>query len=84
MLLRVTPVTGVGRELKSKKLTSRFTGPYQISERVTEDAYRVALPPKLSNFHDVFHVSQLRKYILDGQCYLLRWRRCLYGSWIVK
>ena len=28
-------------------------------------AYRVALPPSLSNLHDVFHVSQLRKYILD-------------------
>lgn len=28
-------------------------------------AYRVALPPYLSNIHDVFHVSRLRKYILD-------------------
>ena len=28
-------------------------------------AYRVALPPNLSNLHDVFHVSQLRRYILD-------------------
>ena len=27
--------------------------------------YRVALPPNLSNFHDVFHVSQLQKYISD-------------------
>ncbi|XP_057760412.1 uncharacterized protein LOC130980784 [Arachis stenosperma] len=25
-------------------------------------AYQVALPPRLSNLHDVFHVSQLRKY----------------------
>ena len=28
-------------------------------------AYRVALPPNLSNLHDVFHVSQLWKYISD-------------------
>ena len=28
-------------------------------------AYRVALPPELSNLHDVFHVSQLRKYVSD-------------------
>lgn len=27
--------------------------------------YRVALPPFLSNLHDVFHVSQLRTYIPD-------------------
>lgn len=28
-------------------------------------AYRVAFPPDLLNSHDVFHVSQLQKYILD-------------------
>ncbi len=28
-------------------------------------AYQLALPPRLSNLHDVFHVSQLRKYIPD-------------------
>ena len=26
-------------------------------------AYRVGLPPHLSNLHDVFHVSQLQKYV---------------------
>ena len=64
VFLRVTPVTGVGRTLKSKKLTSRFIGLYQISDRVGNVAYKVALPPNLSNLHDVLHVSQLRKYIL--------------------
>jgi len=28
-------------------------------------AYRVGLPPRPSNLHDVFHVSQLRKYVAD-------------------
>ena len=28
-------------------------------------AYRVGLPPHLSNLHDVFHMSQLRKYVAD-------------------
>ena len=28
-------------------------------------AYQIALPPSLSNLHNVFHVSQLRKYIRD-------------------
>jgi len=65
VFLRVTPVTGVGRALKSKKLTPRFIGPYQISERDGTAAYRVGLPPHLSNLHDVFHVSQLRKYVAD-------------------
>ena len=56
---------GVGRALKSKKLTPRFIGPYQISNRVGGIAYRVALPPNILNLHDVFHVSQLQKYIAD-------------------
>ena len=29
-------------------------------------AYRVDLPPNLSNLHDVFHVSQLWRYISDS------------------
>jgi hypothetical protein len=65
VFLRVTPMTGVGRALKSKKLTPRFIGPYQILERIGTVAYRVGLPPHLSNLHDVFHVSQLRKYVAD-------------------
>ena len=28
-------------------------------------AYQIALPPSLSNLHNVFHVSQLRKYTRD-------------------
>ncbi|XP_050909712.1 uncharacterized protein LOC127123545 [Lathyrus oleraceus] len=58
-------VTGVGRVLQSKKLTPHFIGPFQILHRVGEVAYRVALPPYISNLHNFFHVSQLRKYILD-------------------
>ncbi|GAU45188.1 hypothetical protein TSUD_178810 [Trifolium subterraneum] len=65
VFLRVTSTTGVGRALKSKKLTSKFIGPYQISERIGKVAYRIALPITLSNLHDVFHVSQLRKYVSD-------------------
>lgn len=37
--------------------------PYQIIERIGEVAYRLALPPFLSEMHDVFHVSQLQKFI---------------------
>ena len=29
-------------------------------------AYRLALPPSLDGVHDVFHVSQLRRYVRDG------------------
>ncbi|XP_050908062.1 uncharacterized protein LOC127121651 [Lathyrus oleraceus] len=65
VFLRVTPVTGVGRALESRKLTLRFIGPYQTSEKVGDVAYRITLSPSLANLHDVFHVSQLRRYITD-------------------
>ncbi|XP_020236969.1 uncharacterized protein LOC109816383 [Cajanus cajan] len=58
-------VPGVGRALKSRKLTPRFIGPYQILKRIGEVAYQIALPPSLSNLYSVFHVSQLRKYVHD-------------------
>jgi len=47
-------------------LTPRFVGPFEIIEKVGVVAYRIALPPSLSNLHDVFHVSQLRKYVYDA------------------
>jgi len=65
MFLRVTRTTGVGRALRSKKLSPKFLGPYQISRRIGLMAYEIALPPQLENLHPVFHVSQLRKYVFD-------------------
>ncbi|XP_027364443.1 uncharacterized protein LOC113871550 [Abrus precatorius] len=65
VFLKVMPVTGIGRAMKSKKLTSRFIGPYQILRRIGNVAYQIDFPPFLSNIHDVFHVSQLKKYIPD-------------------
>jgi hypothetical protein len=43
------------------KLAPCYIGPYKILERYGEMSYKLELPPKLSEFHDVFHVSQLRK-----------------------
>jgi len=33
--------------------------------RIRPVAYEIALPPHLANLHNVFHVSQLRKYMPD-------------------
>ena len=65
LFFRVTLITGIGRALKSQKITPRFVGPYQIAERIGELSYQITLSPSLVNLHDVFHVSQLRRYILD-------------------
>jgi len=66
VFFRVNPVTSVGRALTCWKLTPRFVGPFEIIEKVGVVAYRIALPPSLSNLHNVFHVSQLRKYVYDS------------------
>ncbi|MCI36849.1 hypothetical protein A2U01_0058072, partial [Trifolium medium] len=51
---------------KTKKLCPRYVGPFQITERVGEVAYRLALPLTISGMHDVFHISQLRKFVPDS------------------
>ena len=50
---------------KRGKLSPRFIRPFEILERVGTVAYRLALPPSMSGFHEVFHVSMLWRYIPD-------------------
>ncbi|KAH9751613.1 hypothetical protein KPL71_014358 [Citrus sinensis] len=65
VFIRISPWKEVLRFRKRGKLSPRYIGPYEIIERIGPLAYRLALPPKLSRIHDVFHVSMLRKYIYD-------------------
>ncbi|XP_028801209.1 uncharacterized protein LOC114756428 [Neltuma alba] len=64
-MLRACVLDFKGRSLKSKKLSPKYIGPFQILSKVGPVAYKVALPPNLSMIHDVFHVSQLKKYQPD-------------------
>ena len=65
VFLKVSPWKGVLRFGRRGKLRPRYIGPYEIIARVGTVAYRLDLPPELSKVHNVFHVSMLRKYILD-------------------
>ncbi|KAL2252851.1 UNVERIFIED_CONTAM: Transposon Tf2-11 polyprotein [Sesamum indicum] len=47
------------------KLSPRYIGPYEILERVGPLAYQLALSTELSQTHDVFHVSMVRRYRSD-------------------
>jgi hypothetical protein len=59
--LKVSPLRGMKRFKVKGKLSPRFVGPFKVFRRVGEMAYLLELPDKLSDVHDVFHVSQLKK-----------------------
>ena len=65
VFLKVAPMKGVMRFRKKGKLSPRYIRPFEILERMGKVAYKLALPPKLSTVHNVFHVSMLRRYVLD-------------------
>ena len=48
---------------KRGKLSPRYIGPFEILECTGKVAYRLALPPKMSGVHNVFHISMLRKCV---------------------
>ena len=65
MFLWVSPMKGVMGFGKKGKLSPCYIGPFEIQDRVGVVADHLALPPKLSMTHLVFHVSMLQKYLLD-------------------
>jgi hypothetical protein len=59
--LKVSPMRDLRCFKVRGKLALRFIGPFKILENRGEVAYQLELPPQLSDVHDVFHVSQLKK-----------------------
>ncbi|KAA0055443.1 pol protein [Cucumis melo var. makuwa] len=64
VFLKVAPMKGVLR-FNKKELSPRFVGPFEILDWIGPLAYHLALSPSFSAVHDVFHVSMLRKYVID-------------------
>ncbi|KAI3670385.1 hypothetical protein L1987_87976 [Smallanthus sonchifolius] len=70
VLLKISPWKGVIRFGKKGKLAPRYVGPFKILERIGKVAYKLELPPELSNVHPTFHVSNLKKCLTDENLHI--------------
>ncbi|WZZ44999.1 hypothetical protein YC2023_041258 [Brassica napus] len=68
--LKMRTFQGGSKTRKLKKLKPRYMGPYPIVERIGAVAYRLQLSAELSDFHDVFYVSVLRKVVREPELIL--------------
>ena len=59
--LKVSPIRGLRRFKVKGKLSPRYIGPFKILARKGEVAYELELPSQLSDVHNLFHISQLKK-----------------------
>jgi hypothetical protein len=59
--LKVSLMRGLRHFKVRGKLAPRFIGPFRILEKRGEVAYQLELLPQLSDVHDVFQVSHLKK-----------------------
>lgn len=72
VFLSVSPMRGVTRFGRKGMLIPRYIGPFEIIYIVGEVPYELVLPQDFDVVHPIFHVSILRKYILDHS-QILRW-----------
>jgi hypothetical protein len=58
---KVSPLRGTRRFKVKGKLAPRYVGPFKIISHKGEGTYQLEILPQLSDVHDVFHVTQLKK-----------------------
>nr|GEW19771.1 reverse transcriptase domain-containing protein [Tanacetum cinerariifolium] len=65
VMLKVSPRKGVVRFGKQGKINPWYIGPFKILERIGPVAYKLELSEELRNFHNIFHVFNLKKCLSD-------------------
>nr|GEY88558.1 hypothetical protein [Tanacetum cinerariifolium] len=70
VLLKVSPLKGRICFGKNGKFPPRYVGPFEIVERIDAIAYRLRMLEELSSVNDVFHVSNLKKCLVDANLHV--------------
>nr|GEU97053.1 reverse transcriptase domain-containing protein [Tanacetum cinerariifolium] len=70
VMLKVSPRKGGIRFGKRGKLNPWYIGPFKILKRVDPVAYTLEFPKELSNVHNTFHVSNLKKCLSDESLFI--------------
>ena len=65
MFVEISPLKSMILFGRRVKLAPRFVGPFPVLEQIGNLAYKVELPEKMAGVHNIFHVSQLRKFVHD-------------------
>nr|GEX91507.1 putative reverse transcriptase domain, ribonuclease H-like domain, aspartic peptidase domain protein [Tanacetum cinerariifolium] len=65
VMLKISPCKGIIRFGKRGKLNPWYIGPFKILKKIGPIAYKLELPEELSNVHNTFHVSNLKKCLSD-------------------
>ncbi|GKF39272.1 hypothetical protein Tco_0119333, partial [Tanacetum coccineum] len=71
VLLKVSPWKSMMHFGKKGKLAPMYVGPFEILRRIGPVAYRLRLPKELSEVHDTFYVSNLKKCLADANLHVL-------------
>nr|GEZ59162.1 putative reverse transcriptase domain-containing protein [Tanacetum cinerariifolium] len=61
VMLKILPRKGIIRFKKRGKLNPRYIEPFKILNKIGLVAYKLELPEELSNVHNTFYVSNLKK-----------------------
>ncbi|GJS62382.1 hypothetical protein Tco_0657166 [Tanacetum coccineum] len=70
-MLEVSPWKEVVHFGKKGKLAPRYAGPFEILEMIGPVIFKIRLPKELSEVHDIFHVSNLKKCLADANLHVL-------------
>ncbi len=68
--LKISPMKGVFSFGNKGKLSPHYVGPYEIFQRFSKVAYELKLTSEFASVHPVFHVSTLKKCIVDPESIL--------------